>query len=83
GNPSQENLGSNAEKRDLNSMPVEMEIEDTHTEAEPDTADKSPTITEMVTEKSTPVETEEVVMKDVETSLNENEEVETAEEEPV
>ncbi|PNX63298.1 hypothetical protein L195_g061557, partial [Trifolium pratense] len=34
-------------------------------------------------EKSTPVVTEEVVMKDVETSLNQNEEVETAEEEPV
>ncbi|CAJ2648306.1 unnamed protein product [Trifolium pratense] len=83
GNPSQENLGSDAEKRDLNSMPVETEMEDTTTEVETETADKSPTITEMVAEKSTPVVTEEVVMPDVETSLNEHEEVETAEEEPV
>ncbi|CAJ2637486.1 unnamed protein product [Trifolium pratense] len=83
GNPSQENLGSDAEKRDLNSMPVETEMEDTPTEVEPDIADKSPTIAEMVTEKSTHVVTEEVVMQDDETSLNEHEEVETVEEEPV
>ncbi|CAJ2667740.1 unnamed protein product [Trifolium pratense] len=83
GNPSQENLGSDAEKRDLNSMPVETEMEDTPTEVETETANKSPTIAEMVAEKSTPVVTEEVVMTDVETSLNEQEEVETVEEEPV
>ncbi|CAJ2651661.1 unnamed protein product [Trifolium pratense] len=83
GNPSQENLGSEAEKKDLNSMPVETEMEDTPTEVETETANKSPTIAEMVAEKSTPVVTEEVVMTDVETSLNEQEEVETAEEEPV
>ncbi|PNX61481.1 hypothetical protein L195_g060687, partial [Trifolium pratense] len=84
-NPSQENLGSDAEKRDQNDMPVDTKMEDTPTEIEPNIADKSPTIAEMVDEKSTPVVTEEVVMKDVETSLNVNEEVETAtaEEEPV
>ncbi|MCI35360.1 hypothetical protein A2U01_0056581, partial [Trifolium medium] len=32
GNPSRENLGSEAEKRDLNSMPVDTEMEDTPTE---------------------------------------------------
>ncbi|CAJ2665673.1 unnamed protein product [Trifolium pratense] len=83
GNPSQEKLGSEAEKRDLSSMPVETEMEDTPTEVETETANKSPTIAEMVAEKSTPVVTEEVVMQDVETSLNENEDAETAEEEPV
>ncbi|PNX65547.1 hypothetical protein L195_g062657, partial [Trifolium pratense] len=31
GDPSEENLGSAAAKQDLNSMPVETEIEDTHT----------------------------------------------------
>ncbi|PNX63813.1 hypothetical protein L195_g061808, partial [Trifolium pratense] len=79
GDPREENLGSDAAKQDLNSMPVETEIE----EVEPDIADKSPTLAEMVTEKSAPVETEEVVMKDVETSLRKDEETETAEEEPV
>ncbi|CAJ2628037.1 unnamed protein product [Trifolium pratense] len=83
GNPSQEKLGSEAEKRDLNSMPVETEMEDTPTEVETETANKSPTIAEMVAEKSTPVVTEEVVMQDVETSLNENEDAETVEKEPV
>ncbi|MCI80611.1 hypothetical protein A2U01_0101882, partial [Trifolium medium] len=58
-------------------------MEDTPTEVETETANKSPTIAEMVAEKSTPVVTEEVVMTDVETSLNEQDEVETAEEEPV
>ncbi|PNX66477.1 hypothetical protein L195_g055115, partial [Trifolium pratense] len=82
-NPSLENLGSDAEKRNLNSMPVETEMEDTPTEVETETANKSPTIAEMVAEKSTPVVTEEVVMTDVETSLNENDEIETVEEEPV
>ncbi|PNX57247.1 hypothetical protein L195_g058597, partial [Trifolium pratense] len=83
GNPSQENLGSDAEKRDLNTMPVETEMEDTPTEVEPDIADKSPTIVEMVTKNSTHVVTEDAVMQDVETSLNEHEEVETVVEEPV
>ncbi|XP_045791780.1 immunoglobulin A1 protease autotransporter-like [Trifolium pratense] len=83
GNPSQENLGSDAEKRDLNTKPVETEMEDTPTEVEPDIADKSPTTTEMVIEKPTHVVTEEVVMPDVETSLNEREEVETADKKPV
>ncbi|PNX69299.1 hypothetical protein L195_g064368, partial [Trifolium pratense] len=66
-------------------MPVETEMEDAPTEVETETVNKSPTIAEMVAEKSTPVVTEEVVMQDVETSLNMNEEVETAtaEEEPV
>ncbi|CAJ2651130.1 unnamed protein product [Trifolium pratense] len=83
GNPSQENLGSDAEKRDLNDMPVDTEMKDTPTEVDPDIANKSPSIAEMMAEKSIPVVTEEVAMQDVETSLNENEEVETAEEEPV
>ncbi|PNX60856.1 hypothetical protein L195_g052151, partial [Trifolium pratense] len=82
GNPSQEKLGSDTEKRDLNSMPVETETEDAPTEVETEPA-KSPTIAEMVAEKATPVAAEDVVMKDVETSLNEDEEIETAEEEPV
>ncbi|CAJ2643301.1 unnamed protein product [Trifolium pratense] len=82
-NPSLEKLGSDAEKRDLNAIPVETEMEDTPTEVEPNIANKSPTIAEMVAEKSIPVVTEEVVMTDVETSLNEQEEVETAEKEPV
>ncbi|PNX63259.1 hypothetical protein L195_g053415, partial [Trifolium pratense] len=69
-NPSQVNLGSDAKKKDLNSKPVETEMEDTPTEVETEIADKSPTIAEMVTEKSTHVVTEEVVMPDVETSLN-------------
>ncbi|PNX69017.1 hypothetical protein L195_g064244, partial [Trifolium pratense] len=34
-------------------MPVETEMEDTPTEVEPHIADKSPTIAEMVAEKST------------------------------
>ncbi|CAJ2651343.1 unnamed protein product [Trifolium pratense] len=83
GNPSQEILGSDAEKRYLSDMPVKTEMEDTPTEVDPDIANKSPSIAEMMAEKSTPVVTEEVVMQDVGTSLNENEEVETAEEEPV
>ncbi|CAJ2653828.1 unnamed protein product [Trifolium pratense] len=82
-NLSQEKLGSDAEKRDLNAMPVETEMEDTPTEVEPNIADKSPTIAEMVAEKSNHEVTEEVVMQDVETSLNENEDAETVEEEPV
>ncbi|CAJ2662915.1 unnamed protein product [Trifolium pratense] len=80
-NPSQMNLGSDAERKDLNSKPVETEMEDAPTEVEPEIADKSPTIAEMVTKKSTHVVTEEVVMPDVKTSLNEHEEVETAEKE--
>ncbi|XP_045791711.1 uncharacterized protein LOC123886440 [Trifolium pratense] len=80
-NPNQVNLGSDAERKDLNSKLVETEMEDAPTEVEPEIADKSPTIAEMVTKKSTHVVTEEVVMTDVETSLNEHEEVETAEKE--
>ncbi|XP_045810825.1 lisH domain-containing protein C1711.05-like [Trifolium pratense] len=80
-NPSQVDLGSDAERKDLNSKPVETEMEDAPTEVEPEIADKSPTIAEMVTKKSTHVVTEEVVMPDVETSLNEHEEVETVEKE--
>ncbi|CAJ2628546.1 unnamed protein product [Trifolium pratense] len=82
-NPSLEKLGSEAEKRDLNSMPVETEMEDTPTEVETETANESPTIAEMMAEKTIPVVTEEVVMQDVETSLNENEDAETVEKEPV
>ncbi|XP_045791404.1 DEK domain-containing chromatin-associated protein 4-like [Trifolium pratense] len=77
-NPSSVNLGYDAAKKDLNPKSVETEMEDTPTEVETEIADKSPTIAEMVTKKSTHVVTEEVVMPDVETSLNEHEEVETA-----
>ncbi|PNX59273.1 hypothetical protein L195_g059607, partial [Trifolium pratense] len=58
-------------------------MEDTPTEVEPDIADKSPTTAKMVTEKSTHVVTEEVVMQDVETSVNTHEEVETVDKDPV
>ncbi|PNX69806.1 hypothetical protein L195_g064601, partial [Trifolium pratense] len=44
-------------------------------------ADKSPTISEMVAEKSTHVVPEKDVMPNVETSLNQPEEVETADRE--
>ncbi|PNX65816.1 hypothetical protein L195_g062786, partial [Trifolium pratense] len=54
-NPSQVNLGSDAERKDLNSKPIETEMEDALTEVETETANKSPTIAEMVAEKSTPV----------------------------
>ncbi|PNX69279.1 hypothetical protein L195_g064361, partial [Trifolium pratense] len=39
-NPSQDNLGSDAEKRDLNKVPVDTEMEDTPTEVEPNIAEK-------------------------------------------
>ncbi|PNX68917.1 hypothetical protein L195_g064202, partial [Trifolium pratense] len=45
-NPSSVNLGPDAEKKDLKS--VETKMEDTPTEVETETADKSPTIAEMV-----------------------------------
>ncbi|XP_045810448.1 transcription elongation factor SPT5-like [Trifolium pratense] len=77
-NPSQVNLESDADKKDPNPKSVETEMEDIPTEVETENADKSPTIAEMVTEKSTHVVPEEVVMPDGETSLNE---AETAEKE--
>ncbi|PNX54349.1 putative envelope-like protein, partial [Trifolium pratense] len=81
---STENLGSAAEKKNnTTSEPVEseMQIDDTPTEIDSKTADNSPTIAEMVTEKSTHIDPEKDVMLDVETSLNEPEEAETADKE--
>ncbi|PNX55018.1 hypothetical protein L195_g048642, partial [Trifolium pratense] len=80
---STENLGSAAENKNITSEPVEseMQTDDTPTEIDSKTADKSPTIAEMVTEKSTHVVTEEDVMPDVETSLNQPEDAETADKE--
>ncbi|XP_045822393.1 uncharacterized protein LOC123915300 [Trifolium pratense] len=74
GDPSEENLGSDAAKQDLNSMPVETEIEDTHTEVEPDIADKSPTLAEMEADAAKDVETT------VTTSETSDEETEIADE---
>ncbi|PNX56180.1 hypothetical protein L195_g049748, partial [Trifolium pratense] len=77
---STENLGSAAEKKDnTTSEPVEsdMQTNDIPTEIDSKTVDKSPTIAEMVAEKSTHVVLEEDVMPDVETSLNQPEDVET------
>ncbi|XP_045831598.1 uncharacterized protein LOC123922992 [Trifolium pratense] len=75
------NLGSTAEKKDLNPKSVETEMEATPTEIETETADKSPTITELVSKKTTHVVTEEDVMPEVETSLNQPEVAETADKE--
>ncbi|PNX58822.1 hypothetical protein L195_g051107, partial [Trifolium pratense] len=79
-----ENLEFVAEKKDnTTSEPVEsdMQTDDIQTEIGSKPADKSPTIAEMVTEKSTHVVPEEDVMPDVETSLNEPEDAETADKE--